>query len=215
MYAHIWLRAELCCPGACGSGHWWTSGCQFHNCWPECSWCIKTKKGCAEQRKTKILIILHCKQIKKNAYIKWKLLLNLAWNTCRNRLRHLQTEGTNLSKKAASSLLSSTLCLVPALTWQFISWARDIYTEVPAKSIMQTYYPPDLCACETHLLSRLWNLLRFRFCCPYTVIIWRPKEVLWTKLQLLITLNLVFLTCLYHLPHIILPAQNITLHTWD
>lgn len=107
---------------------------------------LKQKKGCTEQRKTKIIIILYCSQIKKNvhSYIKWKLLLNFTWNTCRNRLRRLQTEGTNLSKKAASSLLSSTLCLVPALTWQFISWARDIYTEVPAKSIMQTYYRPDM-----------------------------------------------------------------------
>lgn len=50
---------------------------------------------------------------------------------------NIKLGGTNLSKKAASSLLSRTLCLVPALTWQFISWARDIYTEVPAKSIRQ------------------------------------------------------------------------------
>lgn len=51
--------------------------------------------------------------------------------------QHETVGGMNLSKKAASSLLSRTLCLVPALTWQFISWARDIYTEVPAKSVRQ------------------------------------------------------------------------------
>lgn len=43
------------------------------------------------------------------------------------------TSQTHRSKKAASSLLRRTLCLVPALTWQFISWAREMYTLVPVK----------------------------------------------------------------------------------
>lgn len=41
--AHIWPHGGLCCRGACGSGHWWTSGCLFHSCWPECSWCVRSK----------------------------------------------------------------------------------------------------------------------------------------------------------------------------
>lgn len=67
-------------------------------------------------------------------YIKTKLFLTLH-ETVAEIDPVTQADKTNLSKKAASSLLSSTLCLVPALTWQFISWARDIYTEVPAKNI--------------------------------------------------------------------------------
>ena len=42
--------------------------------------------------------------------------------------------GTDLSKKAASRRLSSTLWRVPALTWQFMSWAREMKTEVPLTS---------------------------------------------------------------------------------
>lgn len=45
---------------------------------------------------------------------------------------------TYLSKKAASSLLRRTLCLVPALTWQFISWAREMYTLVPVDQIHES-----------------------------------------------------------------------------
>lgn len=43
--AHIWPRAELCCPGASGLGHWWRSGCLFHSCWPECFWWVKIRES--------------------------------------------------------------------------------------------------------------------------------------------------------------------------
>lgn len=41
---------------------------------------------------------------------------------------------TDLSKNAASRRLSRTLWRVPALTWQFMSWAREMNTEVPLTS---------------------------------------------------------------------------------
>lgn len=50
-----------------------------------------------------------------NFYIKTKLLPT-SHETLAEIDPDTQTGGTNLSKKAASSLLSSTLCLVPALT---------------------------------------------------------------------------------------------------
>lgn len=50
-----------------------------------------------------------------NFYIQTKPLLT-SHETLAEIDPDMQTEGTNLSKKAASSLLSSTLCLVPALT---------------------------------------------------------------------------------------------------
>lgn len=43
-------------------------------------------------------------------------------------------QDTDLSKKAASRRLSSTLWRVPALTWQFMSWAREMKTDVPLTS---------------------------------------------------------------------------------
>ncbi len=55
---------------------------------------------------------------------------------------------THLSKKAASSLLRRTLCLVPALTWQFISWAREMYTLVPVDNIRESH----LKRCETSFI---------------------------------------------------------------
>lgn len=80
--------------------------------------------------KTKIVALMPAD---KKKYINFYIQTKLSHETVAEIDPDTQTEGTNLSKKAASSLLSSTLCLVPALTWQFISWARDIYTEVPAK----------------------------------------------------------------------------------
>lgn len=148
VYAHIWPHAALCCPGACGSGRWWMSECLFHNCWLEYSWYIKRRMNYTELRKTKIVVLsLLCQQIKKPQ----KTLISILKLTLHETFAEIdpgtQREGTNLSKKAASSLLSSTLCLVPALTWQFISWARDIYTEVPAENAhakrnKQIIHPP-------------------------------------------------------------------------
>lgn len=108
-----------------------------------------------------------------NFYIPTKLLLT-SHETLAEIDPDMQTEGTNLSKKAASSLLSSTLCLVPALTWQFISWARDIYTEVPAKNTAQMNEPPNMTISLTHLLSHLLacltchilDLQEWRICLP-------------------------------------------------
>lgn len=159
--AHIWPRAELCCPGASGLGRWWRSGCLFHSCWPECFWWVKIRessKGYSNLNHSKLfwahlLLLQVLLQLLRPPLLQLQLLLLLirikdfvyiAFQVLMHNISvyfsgtiNIKLGGTNLSKKAASSLLSRTLCLVPALTWQFISWARDIYTEVPAKSVRQ------------------------------------------------------------------------------
>lgn len=67
-----------------------------------------------EQRKTKIdLLSLAFQQIKRTKQI---YTLKLFLSSHETPAEIDPVEGTDLSKKAASSLLSSTLCLVPALT---------------------------------------------------------------------------------------------------
>lgn len=118
-----------------------------------------TSKQEWEQRKTKIAVSsLVCMQIKEkknfNFYINTKRLLTLH-ETLSEIDSDTQTERTNLSKKAASSLLSSTLCLVPALTWQFMSWARDMYTDVPAKDNQHRNEPQTV----TDSYQQLWRFI--------------------------------------------------------
>lgn len=71
-------------------------------------------------------IFVCCQQAQK-----WSTIKSLLYQSYKN---NPPKSDTDLSKNAARRRLSSTLWRVPALTWQFMSWAREMNTEVPFTS---------------------------------------------------------------------------------